>query len=53
MRTFTVTVRTLSERLQFTAIGISSGDVHAAALDRFGGLCSVVVIPFQGEKHGR
>jgi len=45
MRTFTVTVRTATSRHSFSAIGATSAAVHAAALDRFGGLCSVVVIP--------
>ena len=49
MRAFTVKVGTRpGVWLKFTAIGLSSGAVHAAALDRFGGLCSVVVIPLQG-----
>lgn len=47
MSTFTVTVRAAGQRHSYTALGASSSDVHAAALDRFGGLCSVVVIPAQ------
>jgi hypothetical protein len=47
MSTFSVTVRTTDQRHSYTAIGASSSDVHAAAMDRFGGLCSVVVIPKQ------
>jgi hypothetical protein len=45
MRAFTVTVRTSSQRHCFTALGLDSASVHAAALEQFGGLCSVVVIP--------
>lgn len=45
MSTFTVTVRAAGQRHRYTALGTTSSDVHAAALDRFGGLCSVVVIP--------
>lgn len=45
MNIFTVTVRTAGQRHRYTAFGASSGDVHAAALACFGGLCSVVVIP--------
>lgn len=52
MRAFSVTVRTLTQRLSFPAIGISSAAVHAAALDHFGGLCSVVVIPQKEQNHG-
>jgi len=49
---FSVTVRTLDkQRLRFNAIGRTSADVHAAQLDRFGGLCSVVVIPSEAA-HG-
>jgi hypothetical protein len=49
MRAFTVKVSTRSGIWhKFTAIGLTSGDVHAAQLERFGGLCSVVVIPLQG-----
>jgi hypothetical protein len=44
-RAFSVTVRTLDHRITYPAIGATSAEVHAAALDRFGGLCSVVVIP--------
>lgn len=47
MSTFTVTVRTLEQRHSYTAIGASSSAVHADAQERFGGLCSVVVIPAQ------
>jgi hypothetical protein len=45
MRAYSVTVRTLNQRITFSAIGASSATVLEAALDRFGGLCSVVVIP--------
>ena len=44
MSAFTVTVRAAGQRHRYTALGASSSDVHAAALDRFGGLCSVAVI---------
>jgi hypothetical protein len=47
MRAFHVTIKTLDQRFSYTALGISSGAVHAAALDRFGGLCGVTVIPCQ------
>lgn len=45
MKAFLVTVRTATSKHKFQAIGRSSGDVHTSALDRFGGLCSVTVIP--------
>jgi hypothetical protein len=46
MRVFAVTVRSADDQcLSFFAIGKSSSAVHASALDLFGGLCSVVVIP--------
>lgn len=50
MRPFTVTVRTATRRFHFPAIGRTSSDVHAAQLERFGGLCSVVVIALQEGK---
>lgn len=49
MRSYTVTVRTSSQLLSYTAIAASSFDVHDAALDRFGP-CSIVVVP-QGAKN--
>jgi hypothetical protein len=52
MRAFTVTVRTPLQRLTFPAIGKTSGDVHAAELERFGGLCSVTVILRNGGSRG-
>lgn len=47
LRPFSVTVKTPSQRVTLTVIGRTSSDVHAAQLERFGGLCSVVVIPAQ------
>lgn len=44
MRTFTVRVRTQDHSFRYTALGIHSFDVHAAALDLFDEPCSVVVI---------
>lgn len=41
----TVTVRTPTGRHTFPAIGPSTGQIHADALEQFGGLCSVTVIP--------
>jgi hypothetical protein len=45
MSAYTVTIRTADQRICYTALGASSGAVHAAALDRFGGLCGVTVKP--------
>jgi hypothetical protein len=45
MKAFGVTVRTLFHKFTYFAISRSSADVHMSALDRFGGLCSVSVIP--------
>ncbi|WP_158590423.1 hypothetical protein [Noviherbaspirillum cavernae] len=47
MNAFSVTVRTSDCRLAYTAIGQSSGAIHEVALDHFGGLCSVTVIPLK------
>lgn len=44
MHTFTVTVKTTDRRFRYVALGLSSGAVHAAALEHFGGLCGVTVI---------
>lgn len=40
MSTFSVTVRTQTERFEYAAIAASSGDVIQAAIDRFG-VCGV------------
>lgn len=42
MTTYTVHVRTESQRISYTAIGSSSADVADAAIDKFG-VCSVFV----------
>jgi hypothetical protein len=47
MLTFTVTIRTLQQRIRYTAIDASSSAVIAAAQARFGGLCGITVIPRQ------
>jgi len=45
MTLYAVTVRTADKRYAYHALGHSSIAVHLAALDRFGGLCSVIVKP--------
>jgi hypothetical protein len=45
MSAYAVIVHTPEHRYAYPAIGPSSADVHMSALDRFGGLCSVSVIP--------
>lgn len=47
MSAFIVKVCTAKSRVEYEAIGTSSAAVHQAALDLFGGLCSVVVIPLK------
>lgn len=45
MIAFIVKVLTADRKITYPAIGTCSGAVLCAALDRFDGLCSVVVIP--------
>lgn len=45
MNTFAVRVRTLFRSYSYAAIGTCSATVHAEAIERFGGLCSITVIP--------
>lgn len=45
MSIYSVTVRTLNQRITYQALGTSSAAVHAHALDYFGGLCGVTVKP--------
>lgn len=47
MSAFMVKVRTVDSCIKYDAIGTSSAAVHQAALDLFGGLCSVVVMPLK------
>lgn len=45
MKIFNVTVRTITQRFTYTAIGSCSADIVCAAYDRFDDLRSVVVTP--------
>jgi len=44
MKHFAVTVRTLTDRVIYSAIGTSSSAVALDALSLFGGLCGVSVV---------
>jgi hypothetical protein len=41
-------VTVMNQRLSCTVLGLTSCDVHAAAMERFDGLCSIVVIARAG-----
>lgn len=43
MNYYSVTVKTASKRIRYTAIGSSSADVADAAIDKFG-VCAVTVV---------